>query len=66
MEILDGADLELIQVLINELIISVDIKSKDNIAIELFGFLRKKLIKVQDAKLFNELCTMVEKKLNFT
>lgn len=66
MQILDGTDLKSIQVLINELIISVDIKSKENIAIELLGYLRKKLLKVEDGKLFNELCTMIEKKLNFT
>ena len=66
MKILDGTDLESIQVVINEFIVSVDIQSKEHIAIELLGYLRKKLIKVEDGKLFNELCNMVEKKLNVT
>lgn len=66
MRILDEADWESIQVIINEFIISVDIETKENIAIQLLGYLRKNLIEVQDGKLFNELCTMVEKKLNVT
>jgi hypothetical protein len=64
--ILDETDLELIQVLINEFVVSVDIKTKENIAIELLNYLRKNLVKVEDGKLFNQLCAMIEKKLNFT
>ena len=52
--------------LINEFIVSVEIETKENIAIELLNYLRKNLMKVQDGKLFNELCTMIEKKLNVT
>ncbi len=66
MQILDKADLKSIQVLTNEFIVSVDIKSKENIPIELLNYLRKNLIKVQDGKLFNELCFMIEKKYDFT
>ena len=66
MQILDEADLESIQVLINEFIVSVHVETKENIAIELLNYLRKNLMKVQDGKLFNELCTMIEKKLNVT
>lgn len=66
MTILDETDLELIQVLINEFVVSVDIKTKENIAIELLNYLRKNLVKVEDGKLFNQLCAMIEKKLNFT
>jgi hypothetical protein len=66
MRILDETDLESIQVLINEFIVSVEIETKENIAIGLLNYLRENLIKVQDGKLFNELCTMIEKKLNVT
>jgi len=66
MKILNETDLESIQVLINEFIVLVDIQSKEHIAMELLNFLRNKLIKVQDGKLFNELCTMIEQKLNVT
>lgn len=65
MQILDKADLELIQVLANEFVVSVNIKTKENIPIELLNYLRKNLIKIQDGKLFNELCYMIEKKYNF-
>ncbi|KUO74453.1 MAG: hypothetical protein APF81_14580 [Desulfosporosinus sp. BRH_c37] len=64
MHILDQADLKSIQVLINELIISVDIRSKENIAIKFLDYLRKNLVNIEDWKLYNELCILIEEKLN--
>lgn len=64
MQILDKADLVSIQLLTNEFIVSVNIESKENIPIELLNYFRRKLIKVQDGKLFNDLCYMIEKKYN--
>jgi len=64
MHILDETDFKSIQVLMNELIISVDIQSKENIAIKLLDYLRKNLVKLEDWKLYHELCTLIEKKLN--
>lgn len=64
-KILDKADSEGIQVLANEFIVSVNINSKENIPIELLNYLRKHLIEIQDGKLFNDLCHLLEKKYNF-
>jgi len=64
MHVLDETDLKSIQVLINELVVTVDMKLKQNIAIELLDYLRNNLIKIEDWEVYNELCTLIEKKLN--
>ena len=64
MHTLDQADFKAIQILTNELVISADIQTKENIAIQLLDYLRKNLVRIEDWKFCNELCTLIEKKLN--
>ena len=48
------------QILVNEFIISCDLKSKEDISIKLLQFLKGKNIKVENAQLFNQICDLIE------
>ena len=48
------------QILVNEFIISCELKSKEDISIKLLQFLKGKNIKVEDAQLFNQICDLIE------
>ena len=64
MQILSKEDKEQINILINEFIISINISSKQSILVEFLKYIREKDFKIQDGDLLNELCAVIEKKLD--
>ncbi|WP_053957242.1 hypothetical protein [Inediibacterium massiliense] len=50
-------------ILINEFIVSVDVRSKEYVPIELMRFLREREMKIEDSQLFDQVCTIIENKL---
>ncbi|AKL96152.1 hypothetical protein CACET_c27070 [Clostridium aceticum] len=52
-----------VKILANEFIVTVDIQSKDEVPMKLLKFLRDGEIKIEDAVIFHEICTIIENKL---
>ena len=65
MQILIKDDIDEINALVSEFLISVKVDLKEDIPVEFLKYLREKGFKIQDGELLNELCLMIEKKYMF-
>jgi len=66
MKIVIREDMGTITIVINEFIVGNKVDSKECIPTEFLKYLRKANMKIEDGVLFNELCDLIEKKLNNT
>ncbi|HEY5584286.1 MAG TPA: hypothetical protein VIK78_07335 [Ruminiclostridium sp.] len=64
MQILNKEDMEQVNILINEFIVSNQVNSRESIPVEFLKFLRENNFKIQDGDLLNEVCVLIEKKID--
>ena len=62
MQILSKDNIDEINVLVSEFLISVKVDLKEDIPVEFLKYLREKGYKIQDGELLNELCIIIERK----
>lgn len=62
MKIITSENTEAIRILINEFIVTYKLNSKENIPIDFLKYLRETGLKIEDSRLFNELCDIIEQK----
>jgi hypothetical protein len=63
MQIISWKDDKIIKTLINEFLVSNQVKSNESIPIEFLKYLRTQNMKIEDGTLFNELTDLIESKL---
>ena len=63
MQVITKEDTEKIKIIVNEFLVTNEVEAKESIPIEFLKYLRKTDKKIEDGVLFNELCELIERKL---